>query len=83
MLARLLYWNKHDEYHGNDLGRFHKRGLILIPAWINNHMQSKMWDEISYPFPNFNGCTVEVWERIINFIPPIIMDVMVYSFILS
>ena len=21
-----------------------------------------MWDEINYPFPNFNGYTVEVWE---------------------
>ena len=21
-----------------------------------------MWDEITYPFPNFNGATVEVWE---------------------
>ena len=27
--------------------------LTLIPAWINNH--SKVWDEITYPFPNFNG----------------------------
>ena len=22
----------------------------------------KMWDQIIYPFPNFNGCTVDVWE---------------------
>ena len=28
-----------------------------------------MWDEITYPSPNFNGCTVEVWERISDFIP--------------
>ena len=21
----------------------------------------KVWDEITYPFPNFNGFTVEVW----------------------
>ena len=27
-----------------------------------------MRDEIIYPFPNFNGATVEVWERISNFI---------------
>ena len=27
-----------------------------------------MWDEITYPFPNFIGCTVEVWEWISNFI---------------
>ena len=23
-----------------------------------------MWDEITYPFPNFNGSTIEVWEWI-------------------
>ena len=27
-----------------------------------------MHDEITYPFPNFNGATVEVWEWISNFI---------------
>ena len=37
-----------------------------------------MWDEITYPFPNFNGCTVEVWEWINNFIPHFIMDVITY-----
>ena len=38
-------------------------------------MPSKVWDEITYPFPNFNGCTVEVWEWISKFIPHFIMDV--------
>ena len=28
-----------------------------------------MWDDINYPYPNFNGCTIEVWEWISNFIP--------------
>ena len=27
-----------------------------------------MWDEITYPFPNFNGATVEVCEWMTNFI---------------
>ena len=26
-----------------------------------------VWDEITYPFPNFNGATVEVWEWISSF----------------
>ena len=26
-----------------------------------------MWDEITYPFPRFNGTTVKVWESISNF----------------
>ena len=41
-------------------------------------MPSKMWDEITYQFPNFNGYTVEVWEWISNFISHIIMDVITY-----
>ena len=32
----------------------------LIPAWISNYMPGKVCDEITYPFLNFNGCTVEV-----------------------
>ena len=32
----------------------------LIPAWVSNDMPSKLLDEITYPFLNFNGCTVEV-----------------------
>ena len=38
-------------------------------------MPSKVWDEITYAFPNFNGATVEVWELISNFIPHFEMDV--------
>ena len=46
-----------------------KHGLTLIPAWICNNIHYKVWDEITYLFPNFNGVTVEVWEWISNFIP--------------
>ena len=38
-------------------------------AWINDHLPRKVWDGIIYPFSNFNGCTVEVWEWISYFIP--------------
>ena len=31
-------------------------------------MTSNVWDETTYPFPNFNGSTVEAWEWISNFI---------------
>ena len=41
-------------------GPFYKHGLHWIPTWIINHMSSKVWDEIIYPFPNFNSCIVEV-----------------------
>ena len=33
---------------------------------------SKVWDEITSLFPNFNGSTVEVWDWTSNFIPYII-----------
>ena len=32
-------------------------------------MAGKVWNEITCPFTNFNGCTVEVWEWISN--PPL------------
>ena len=34
--------------------------LILIPVWISIYIHYKVWDEITYPFPNVNSCTVEV-----------------------
>ena len=39
-------------------------------------MSRKVWDEIIYPFPNINGCTVELWEWLSNFIPHFIVDVI-------
>ena len=39
-------------------------------------MPNKGWNEISYPFPNVNSETVEVYEWLGNFIPPIKMDVI-------
>ena len=39
----------------------------LLSTWFylnsnmdNDYMLRKVWDEITYPFLNFNGCTVEV-----------------------
>ena len=32
-------------------------------------MPNKVLYEIEYPFPKFNGATVEVWELISNFMP--------------
>ena len=41
---------------------YYQDGLTLIPVCINNLTSSEVWDEITYPLPNFNGCTIEVWE---------------------
>ena len=32
-------------------------------------MPIKVWDEITYPFPNFNGWTMRVAEWVSNYIP--------------
>ena len=45
---------------GNSWVPFYEHGLTLIPAWISNYIHYKVWDEITYPFLNFNGATVEV-----------------------
>ena len=49
-----------------------------VPAWISNPMSNIVWGEITYSFPNFSSCMVEVWEWISNFIPLFIMDVITY-----
>ena len=47
-------------------------------AWISNYTHHKVWDEITYPFPNFNGAAVEVWEWINNFISHLTGHVITY-----
>ena len=47
-----------------------------VPAWIGYHMPSKVWDELTYSFLNFNGCTVGVYEWINNFFQHFTMDVI-------
>ena len=46
------------------LGLLYWIGLIWITVWIINHKHYKLWDEITYPFPNFNSTTVQVCEWI-------------------
>ena len=49
------------------------------PSMVSNYIHCNVWDEITYPFLNFNGSTVEVQEWILsNFIPYFIMDVITY-----
>ena len=65
-------------YYNDPTGSFYKYGLIITPAWIDNHMPSKMYDEITDPFWNFNSLTVEVSERISKFIPHFTMAAIAY-----
>ena len=36
---------------------------------MDDHLPIKVWDEINYPFPNFNGCIAEVWKWISTVYP--------------
>ena len=61
----------------------HMRPLLFTrfnvnPSMNTNHMPGKMCNGITYPFPNFTGATVEVWESISNFFPYFIMNVFTY-----
>ena len=40
---------------------------------------TKCGGEIIYPLPNFNGCTIEVWEWIGNFIPHLLLNIFISS----
>ena len=50
----------------------------ITPAWISNYIHYEMWGEITYPLPNLNGATVEVWEWISNFIQHVTGHVITY-----
>ena len=52
----------------------------LVPAWISNYIHYKVWDEITYPFPNFKGATIEVWEWISNFFTHFMMAMITNPF---
>ena len=49
-----------------------------LKTWISNYINFNALDEITYPFPNFNGVAIEVLEWVSNFIPRFIMDVIAY-----
>ena len=57
---------------------FHQYWITLIPALISNHMPSKVWCEIIYPFSTIYGDVIEAWEWLCNYIQQIIMDTFTY-----
>ena len=53
--------------------------LTFFSPWISNHMHIKVWCEITYPSPNFNGslhCWSSGWTS--NFTPHFNMHVITY-----
>ena len=49
---------------------------IVVHLWGSNYVRYKMWGEITYPLPIFNGTTVDVCNRITYFIPNFIRRVI-------
>ena len=64
-----------DWEYSDRLGGIGQHYWCRYPAFLRRQViRSFSWYwqyQITYPFPNFNGCTVEVWEWISNFIPTI------------
>ena len=50
-------------------GPFYQDGLTLITSWIGNYIHYKWWDEIAYPFLNFNGLGMDKYFHPICFWP--------------
>ena len=56
-----IYWQIQNCHEGlvtltpHCFGPFYLHGLTLIQAWINHYIHYEAWDEIIYPFLNFNG----------------------------
>ena len=60
--ADIIRWIK--EVQGSPGAPFTK----CNPNMENIYNHCKVWDEIAYPFLNFNGAAVEIWEWISYFI---------------
>ena len=41
---------------------FSQLWINFNPVRITNYAYCEVWCEITYPFPNFNGAAVEVWD---------------------
>ena len=41
--------------------------LASIPAWLSKYIHYEVWDEMSYSFPIFHGCTVYVGKWLSKF----------------
>ena len=50
-------------HHTGLLGTLYSHVLTLIPAWMSTYINYNVWDEIAYPFQNFNGATM-MWFTI-------------------
>ena len=62
-------------------GKFHAWGPLSWQFNINLSMEYihyKVWDKITYQFPNFTSATIEVWEWISNVISHLSGRMIIY-----
>ena len=85
LFGGLVYWHFHASLSHDLLKNMNRNtpgttftNLTFVQAWITHAMPSKMWDDNTYPFSNLNGCTIEIWKWIRNFIPHFIKDIITY-----
>ena len=60
-------------------GPFYEHEPTVTPAWISNYTSYKEWNEITYPFTNFDDVAVEVWEWISYFILHVIECILMQT----
>ena len=60
LFNKVIKWSQHWLLGDKEDKPVFWHGLTLILAWISNYSHYNMWGEITYPFLNFNVCTVEV-----------------------
>ena len=53
--------------------------MSMCTDHAKTYIHYKVWDEITYPFLNFNGATLEVKEWINNFISHFTRQVITYT----
>ena len=83
-LVQLMAWCRQARFYlvsfnsipvyANQLWSFYQWDLFcqmestIIISWMSNYIHYKVWDEVTYSFPNFSGAAVEVWDWKRNFI---------------
>ena len=69
-----------EQKHPLAVGLTTNAGKYLLNLWFLLLRRIDNFPNLPYlSFPNVNGCTVEVWERISNLIPHFIMGVITYT----
>ena len=69
-LSALCKWHWTSIFHPLCLGPFYWHAITLIIAWMTNYIHYKMWDEITFPFPNFNTAQTRQIRTPVLRIPP-------------